>query len=223
MPVVRSAVGKEFSGFVEVLKRATRLVRAVPELGRLTSIHQDLLRASLVLIVASMDAYVHEVVIKMITEQSRVGQMNKEAYKLLFSQIVGDPEDKAYMLYKSLKEEKYVQGKIRKPISLMTFQKAKQLEVAFALVNIDRKNFWEKADADLTKKIRSGSRGRPYSSKANLDEVVHRRDLIVHAADKWTGRSRMRAMKRPDLILAFQVIHAIVKNIESTVNKRRFS
>jgi hypothetical protein len=208
---------KELSGMLEIVDRANRLLKAIPERGKLTAEHEDLLRAALVLVVAGFDAYLHQFVIRKVCEDNNQKHLSRKAFGLLYGATEGAPEDKAYRLITSLQDPREVQQKVAAAVRVKTFQKSEQLEYVFELVGFNRAAIWRHLDSAFTRVIKRSHtfKGRRYSTRKFLDEFIDRRDAIVHTADTWSDRRRVRQMKRTDAYAGIFFIEKLAREIDA--------
>ncbi len=213
-------VSSQLSGFQETLGRADRILKLVPERGPLNKENEDLLRASLVLSVAAMDAYFHEIIYKFVSSASEKGTLSRKAFELLFSTLEGKPEDKAFIILSVIKDTKDVRNRISTLVRGMTYQKSDQINRALEILGIAPGPFWKFIDSSFTTKIRESKQGRRYSSSNYLNEIVDRRDQIVHAADKWNGRKRLRPMTRDRAAFSLHFIKFFAIETDAFLEKK---
>jgi hypothetical protein len=175
-----------FVGFERAISRVDRLLALHGELhgsrGRPAQHIADILRASLVLTVAALDAFVYEAVVEAVPALARQGRLGAkadriaDAKELLAAIATDDPAD----ALRHLARDKF---------SRTTLQKAAAIE-GHLRDTLGYTIDWSAVATNLA----VGSDG---AAREQLDGYVLRRDRIAHAGDVQAGKRQATAINRP--------------------------
>jgi hypothetical protein len=204
------------------LRRARKFIYlydAAIEAGKTHDASADLLRTSLVLIMASLDAYIHQVIsenmvdfVKLNLRKSRNDQARRARVKTIEELIKSmfQPSDYLDMFDRA---RPYVQ--FRKRVDEVLFQRTYQspgdIDRAFRLFAVP--DFWPSLE-------RSGLGGKLAATAAGmLQRFYERRNQIAHEMDRERSRKRkakLRRLGRQDCQDCISLVELIVRFTERT-------
>ncbi len=171
----------------------------------------DLLRAALVLGVSALDRYVHERVVKRIVPSLRSSSLTsrQEAFQIPATLALALSADllKAQKAGKLRRPANEVRKVLQETLHKRPFQSWRELEEAFALIGI----------TDLAQQVQSaGKLANLKLFKRQLDQIVRRRNEIVHEADLVRHQRGGKVRPRP---IDPSFVHASLDFLDDLVSK----
>lgn len=158
------------------IKRARRFLE-LAESRSSTRARNDLRRMALVMAVAAIDSYMHALVLRRIADVRKSADLPKALARLEipFSEIAGlaDASIKAQRERRASRPWVQVKASLQQRLLRETFQSFDQVATALAIAGIDKG--WSKICRELDE--------TPETNKAWLNDLVHRRNQIVHEGD----------------------------------------
>lgn len=182
-----------------------------------TRIRGDLRRSALVMSTAAVDAYMHWLVFRRISEVRREGDLPKSLAKfdLPFGDLalLADATINAQRQDRSIRPWVQVKNALQKQLLKKTFQSFDEVSTAFSLAGI------EKGWSRVAEKLGISSE----DIKLRLNNIVHRRNQIVHEGDI-TRASRPRRLRYNEINHATVVsdvdwIEQLLDCVEEVVNE----
>lgn len=181
------------------LRRARRFLDLADNSLPVAQVKNDLRRMALVMAVAAVDSYMHAVVLRRIADVRRRADLPKALARLEmpFSEIadLADASIKAQGSNRRSRPWVQVKASLQKRLLKETFQSYDQVGMAFAIAGIDKA--WSKIASELAETVAE--------NKAWLNDLVHRRNQIVHEGD-------MKRVSRPRRLQFNDIKHAEINN-----------
>lgn len=182
---------------------------------------EELLRAALVGIVASLDRYGHDVVVSQVLVQLR--RSEKKASGELRRLSIPIFAVKAAVLHARIRRGKggkrrtrpmvHVRHAVQDLLHLETFQRADDIARALSMVGIQ--NIWQKCERQM--RLRAAEIAR------RLNQIVDRRNRIVHEGDvvrrRKGGSIALHKISRAEVHRDVQWIGTLVSAIDRAVNR----
>jgi hypothetical protein len=200
--------------FDRSLERANTLLdahKAVTKTkGRPPYFLSDILRASLVFAIGSLDSYFHDVIhenIYALLQKQRGRNLSKKLLEILREAI---PYEKALEIFFSNKQPVLISTAIRKRNADRTFMKSNKSEEAFQILGIN----------DIWKEVASKLHQRKDGLKRRFDNYAWRRDKIVHEGDMGKAtrtKGKLRSIRRPYVEACLKDVRRLVGLIDNIV------
>jgi RiboL-PSP-HEPN len=182
-----------------------------------TKIRNDLRRSALVMSMASVDAYMHWLVFRRISEVRREGDLPKSLAKLDLPfgdlALLADATINAQRQDRHIRPWVQVKNALQRQLLKKTFQSFDEVSTAFSLAGIERG--WSR----VAEKLGISSE----DIKLRLNNITHRRNQIVHEGDI-TRASRPRRLRYNKINHATVMsdvdwIEQLLKCVEKVVNE----
>jgi len=181
------------------LRRARRFLDLADNDLPISRAKNDLRRMALVMAVAAIDSYMHAVVLRRIADVRRRADLPKALARLEVSFFeIADLADASIDAQRSHRRSRpwvQVKASLQRRLLKETFQSYDQVATAFAIAGIDKA--WTKIASELGENAPD--------IKAWLNDLVHRRNQIVHEGD-------MKRASRPRRLQFNDIDHAEVKD-----------
>jgi len=189
-------------------------------LGRPVSegVPADLLRAVIVFMVASMDAYVSKRTVEVLKKFLYIKKRVPEKCVVLITKKFKDKDGYREILNLAVQKnpENKILHKVEESLQFMTFQKPDQIDIVFEMGEC--KEPWKGVARFLRPVYGRKRKGRKQEAKSFLLYLTKRRDEIVHKNDmyisnKYHGKIKHISRKevRDDLTKLRKIVYAIEK------------
>jgi len=174
----------------------------------------DLLRASLVLGVSALDRYVHERVVKGIVNALKISNLTRRQEEFSIPAIlairISEEVARARRQGKAVRPANEVRKKIQEILHKRPFQSWVDLEYAFELLGI----------TTLASQLRAAYNVQDVKSiRDKLNEIVYKRNLIVHEGDlvrhERGGKVRKLAISRQHVEDSLNFLDGFVAKLDS--------
>lgn len=177
----------------------------------------DLLRAVIVFMVATLDAYIHKRTIEVI---AKIIHLKKRVPEKCVERIVGKFKDKdGYRELMNLVIQKDPTKRLvnflEESIGSMTFQKPEQIKSAFEMMEI--RDGWRQVNKFLSVKPGRKKKGRKVDVAGVLTTLAERRDSIVHKNDVYYSNKyhgKIRRITRKEVSNNLETLRGVVYAIE---------
>lgn len=205
---------KSYKSFERTLERASALLDAqkivTQQKGRPPWFLSDILRASLVMIMAALDSYIHDVIqerVYVYLFQSKGKNLQKKLLDVLREAI---PYERIFEVWFADRPKVHIATAIRKRNAERTFMKPDKIEEALKMVGIN--DVWKIA-ANKFKRRRDGI-------KTLFGKYAERRDKIAHEGDAFRvtrAKGKLRSIRRPYVEDCLSNVGRLVKIIEENL------
>lgn len=157
----------------------------------------DLLRAVIVFSVAALDAYISKRIIEVVSQRM---QKDRKISDKCVDYIIGNYKDKdanRILVSIAIQEKPYkkILNLFAIGIQRKTFQKPKELEDAFRMMDINVTEMWQKINKKIKPIKGPKRRGRRPLAEGILSNLAKRRDSIVHECDMYFGKKHNSKLK----------------------------
>lgn len=178
----------------------------------------DLLRMVVVFAVAALDAYLHMRIIERVSEIMDMTKRFPEACVNRICKPVKQDNRERELIEIALKAnpQKTLLGKLQRSLTIETFQKPEQIDVAFKMMEIS--DPWNKIDKQVNLKRGPKRKGRKETARKIVAELVKRRDDIVHEGDFYVYKKHhgnVKKIQRSKVAGQLKKLQRIVESIES--------
>ena len=176
----------------------------------------DILRAAIVLGVASMDSYLHKRIVEVVEDAiSRHQKISRKCADIVANQFKQETRNYDLLSFlASQKPHKELAKLVKKSIVQLTFQNPEELSKAFDIMGVGEA--WTKINRTLSRGRGRSSKGRFNESKKFIREFVERRNDIVHEGDMYLGRrshSKLKPIARSYVQRMINKLHRFIKSV----------
>jgi hypothetical protein len=205
-----------YRGFTKSIERAKTLLEVhtflTKERGRPPKWASDILRATLVFVMASWDSYVHDVVHQNCFALLQKLKGKGLPKKLLEAMKEAVPYEKLLETWHEEKPSVRISTAIRKRNAERTFMKPDKAADALQMVGLD--NAWRTAARAMNR--------RQDGLRKTIEGYARRRDKIAHEGDVGKAtrtKGKLASIRRPYVVKALADVQAVVRAIDDVIER----
>jgi len=205
---------KAHKSFERTLERVDAMLEAhkivTRQQGRPPRFLSDILRSTIILIIASLDSYLHDVIQERVYHYVSIRKGKNLHKKLLETFKDAVPYEKVFRVWFSARPSVHIATAVRKRNADRTFINPDKIEEALQIVGID--DIWVLA----ARKFRRRKDGLKTLFKAYAD----RRNKIVHEGDAFRvtrKKGELRSIRRPYVEQCYSDVKKFVDVVEKAI------